>query len=368
MRKYLPKSFEMEELAAWYMRYISPLALIAGFIADNLVLLRRIDVWTSHALLFGYLVIAALSIVVLNLITTGRIRAKWVLKVTPLIPVVTQFAFGGLFSGYLALYSRSASFPVSWVFVVIVAALLLGNERFVRQYMRFSFQISMFFTVLFSFLIFFLPVVFHRIGPWMFILSGLASIAAVALFLRFIGYLMPELLRRERTRTARSIAAIFLIFNVLFFSNAIPPLPLALKAAGVYHSVERTQDGVFHLGAESEPWYWKYIPHTSVFHHTPGGAAYAYSAVFAPTGISTVILHEWQYYDASTDEWLTKATVRYPIIGGRDGGYRGYSFYKSILEGKWRVNVITQYGQLIGRISFTVVDVDVPVPQTDVRN
>lgn len=368
MRRYLPKSFEMEELAAWYMRYISPLALIAGFFADNLILLRRVDVWTSHALLFSYLAVAALAIVVLNLITTGRIRTPWVVKITPLIPVVAQFAFGGLFSGYLSLYSRSASFPLSWIFVLIVAALLVGNERFVRQYMKFSFQMSMFFAVLFSFLIFFLPVIFRSLGPWMFVGSGLVSLAVIALFLRFIGYLMPELLKRERTRVARAIAVIFVIFNVLFFSNAIPPLPLALKAAGIYHSVERTQDGVFHLGAESQAWYWDYVPHEVVFHHTPGGIAYAYSAVFAPSGISTVILHEWQYYDASVGEWLTKATVRYPIIGGRDGGYRGYSFYKSVIEGKWRVNVITQYGQLIGRISFTVVDVSAPVPQMDVQN
>ncbi len=366
IRRYVPKN--IEELAAWYVRYISPLALIAGFIADNLVLLRRIDVWTSHALLFSYLVLAALCIIVLNLITTGRIRTPWVLKVTPLIPVVAQFAFGGLFSGYLSLYSRSASFPLSWIFVVIVAALLLGNERFVRLYMKFSFQISIFFAVLFSFLIFFLPVVFHRIGPWMFVLSGFVSVAVIALFLRFIGYLMPELLKRERTLIARIIAAIFIIFNILFFSNAIPPLPLALKAAGVYHSVERTQDGVFHLGAESESWYWNYLPHTNIFHHTSDGIAYAYSAVFAPTGISTIILHEWQRYDAATGEWTTSATVRFPIIGGRDGGYRGYSFIKDISAGKWRVNVITQYGQLIGRISFVVVDVEMPVPTTDVNN
>ncbi len=366
IRRYVPKS--MEELAAWYMRYVSPLALISGFLADNLILLKRIDVWTSHALLFSYLILAALSIVLLNLITTGRIRASWVLKITPLIAIAAQFAFGGLFSGYLSFYSRSASFPLSWIFVAIVAVLLVGNERFVRQYMKFSFQMSMFFAVLFSYLIFFLPVVFHRIDQWMFVVSGLMSLAVVALFLRFVGYLMPELLRRERTRVARIIAVIFIVFNILFFSHAIPPLPLALKAAGVYHSVERTQDGVFHLGAESESWYWRYIPHTNIFHHTQSGIAYAYSAVFAPTGISTVVLHEWQYYDESVGEWLTKATVRYPIIGGRDGGYRGYSFYKSIVEGKWRVNVITQYGQLIGRISFTVVDVDVPVPQTDIQN
>ena len=365
-RPRLPKS--VEELAQWYMRYISPLALIAGFFADNLILLRRVDIWTSNALLFSYLVIAALCIVVLNLITTGRVRTRWVLAISPLIPVVAQFAFGGLFSGYLSLYSRSATFPASWIFVVLVGALLLGNERFVRQYMKFSFQISMLFAVLFSFLIFFLPVVFHQIGPWMFVLSGIVSLATIAAFLRFIGFLMPELLKNQRTRVARIIAAIFVVFNILFFSNAIPPLPLALKSAGVYHSVARTGDGIFRLGAEFEPWYYQYVPHATVFHYSQGETAYAFSAVFAPTGISTVILHEWQKYDNATGTWLTAATVRFPIIGGRDGGYRGYSFYKSISAGKWRVNVITQYGQLIGRISFTVEDVSAPVAVNVVEN
>ncbi len=349
------------------MRYISPLALIAGFFADNLILLKRVDVWTSNALFFSYLALAAASIVVLNLITTGRIRVAWVLRITPVIPVITQFAFGGLFSGYLSLYSRSASFPLSWVFVVIVTALLLGNERFVRQYMKFSFQVSMLFTVLFSFLIFFLPVVFHQIGPWMFVISGATSLVVISLFLRSMFLLMPELLR-ERTHIARVIAGICIVFNILYFSSAIPPLPLALKAAGVYHSVESGQDGLFRLGGEAAPWYERYLPYGTTFHHAPGQIAYAYSAVFAPTGISTVILHEWQRYDAATGEWVPHATVRYPIQGGRDGGYRGYSYIKDISGGKWRVNVITQYGQLIGRISFTVVDVPTPVPIVERQN
>jgi len=344
------------------MRYISPLALVAGFVADNLVLLRRVDLWTSNLLLFSYLTIAAICIVVLNLITTGRLRWKWILKATPIIPVVAQFAFGGLFSGYLSLYSRSAAVAVSWIFVLIVAALVLSNERFFRQYIKFSFQISIFFTVLFSFLIFFLPVVFKSIGPYMFVLSGIVSLALIALFLRFIQYLMPELVARERTKLARIIAVIFVIFNILYFSNAIPPLPLALKEIGVYHNVVSTGTGGFRLTDELRPWYQGYLPLRPVFHRTPGQTAYVFAAVFAPSGLATDILHEWQRYDEKTEEWITAASVRYPILGGRDGGYRGYSFFKNIPPGIWRVNVVTQYGQLIGRVSFTVEDVATAVP------
>ena len=360
IRRYLPKN--IEELAHWYMRYISPFALVAGFVAVNLVLLRRVDMWTSHLLLFSYLIVAAGCIVVLNLITSGRLRQSWLLKIMPLIPVVAQFAFGGLFSGYLSLYSRSAAFAVSWIFVLIVAGLLLGNERFVRQYMKFPFQISIFFTVLFSFFIFFLPVVFHRIGPYMFLASGLASLGVIALFLSLLYWLTPEIVRRERTRVARAIAIIFVAFNILYFTNAIPPLPLALKDAGVYHDVVRELDGSYTLLAESVPWYEAYLRYNTLFHYASGDNAYAYSAVFAPSGLSTVILHEWQRYDAQDGQWKTTDTLRFPIVGGRDGGYRGYSIKTGIAPGKWRVNVITQYGQLIGRISFTAVDAPAETP------
>ncbi len=364
VRRYLPKS--VDELARWYMRYISPLALIAGFVADNLILLRRVDLWTGHLLLFSYIVLAASCIIVLNLITSGRLQAPWLLKVAPLIPVLAQFAFGGLFSGYLSLYSRSATFAVSWIFVLIVAGLLLGNERFVRLYMKFSFQISVFFTVLFSFLIFFLPVVFHRIGPYMFLISGITSLGLIALFLLLLYRLTPEIVLQERTRVVRAIAVIFVAFNILYFTNAIPPLPLALKDAGIYHNVSRGSAESYNLLGEPVPWYEAYLRYNTRFHHTEGESVYAYSAIFAPSGLSAVILHEWQRYDMMVDQWMTTDTLRFPIIGGRDGGYRGYSIKTGITPGKWRVNVITQYGQLIGRISFMVIDVPAPVPLEEI--
>lgn len=356
----LPKS--VEELVHWYERYISPLSLIAGFLLDHYVLLRRVDLMQGNLLLFFYLVVAACGIVLINVIETGRIRTKWVLTIAPLIPVVVQFSFGGLFSGYLSLYSRSAAFPGSWIFVLVLAALLLGNERFLRLYRKFSFQISLYFTVLFSFLIFFLPVVFRMIGPWMFVFSGLLSIAFITLFLRGLMWLMPEVVKKDRTRLARSIAIIFIVFNALYFSNAIPPLPLALKDAGVFHAIVRHADGTYVLEGEPVAWWNILERYNTTFHQLPGEEAVVWSAIFAPSGLSTVVLHEWQHYDATTGAWITTNTEQFPIHGGRDGGYRGYSIKAGLEEGKWRVNVITRYGQIIGRISFKAVNVAAPPP------
>ncbi|MEY4747720.1 MAG: hypothetical protein RLZZ416_769 [Candidatus Parcubacteria bacterium] len=364
IRRYLPKS--AEELVHWYERYISPVSLIAGFLADNYILLRRVDLWQSNLLLFSYLGIAALGILAINLIESGRLpsRAMFrerVIGVSPFIPVVVQFSFGGLFSGYLSLYSRSAAFPLSWIFVIALAALLLGNERFVRLYRRFSFQISLYFVVLFSFLIFFLPVVTRTIGPAIFIISSLLSVSLITLYVRVINAFAPELVRREKTKVARSIAVIFIVFNVLYFSNVIPPLPLALKDGGVYHSVAKT-GATYALTGEPLPWYESFFRYNTVFHQAPNEEAVAWSAVFAPSGLSTVIFHEWQHYDEGAKEWLTTNTERFAITGGRDGGYRGYSIKGNLAPGSWRVNVVTQYGQVIGRISFIVENVATSTP------
>lgn len=364
VRPRLPHS--VEELAEWYMRYVSPLALIAGFIVDNLFLLRRIDLILGNLLLASYLVIAALGILFLNAVEGGRLRSPFVLKITPLVPVVVQFAFGGLFSGYLSLYSRSASIAVAWIFVLAIAFLLIGNERFVRLYRQFAFQLSIFFTVLFSFLIFFLPLIFRSLGPHMFVFAGALSAVVTALFVRLVALVAPEIVRREQRRVIRSLTVIFVLFNVLYFSNAIPPLPLALKDAGAYHSVIRTGE-TYTLRFEPLQWYEMYLRYKPELNLAKGESAYVYTAVFAPTGLATTIFHEWQYRDETKDEWVTESRFEFPILGGRDGGYRGFTLKTNPKEGAWRVNVVTAYGQLIGRVTFTVTHVNERVPLEESR-
>lgn len=354
MRRFLPKS--TEELLRWYERYISPLSLLAGFLSDNFFLLKRVDLFFTNALLFTYLVLAAVGIALINLIEAGKVRVGWAIHSTPFIPIVMQFCFGGLFSGYLSLYSRSAAVPLSWVFVIALAALLLANERFTRFYMRFSVQIGLYFFSLFSFLEFFLPVVFHQIGPLMFFAAGLLSLAAIAAFITALAKIAPQRFRESRTHALASVGVIFVVFNVLYFGNVIPPLPLALKDAGVYHSVVHLQDGTYQLTGEVVPWYESFLRYNTTFDQSPGGRVYVYASVFAPSGLTTEILQEWQRYDPPSKQWVTTDTISYPIQGGRDGGYEGYSYKGYLTPGPWRVNVVTQYGQLIGRVTFTVVD------------
>jgi hypothetical protein len=87
-----------------------------------------------------------------------------------------------------------------------------------------------------------------------------------------------------------------------------------------------------------------------------------FTAICAPAGLTTTIVHEWQHYDEAKREWVTDETIPFFIVGGREAGYRGYSVKTDLTEGSWRVNVKTEFGQVIGRVSFRVDDVTSPVP------
>lgn len=353
IRRYLPKS--TEDLIRWYERYVAPASLLIAFILDN-VIFRAINLWATTATLALYLLCAILGIFFLNLVETGRIRHPFVLKIAPFLPVVVQFAFGGMFSGFFVLYSQSATLTVSWLSIVILALLLIGNERFRLRYRHFSFQAGILFIALLGFLVFFVPLLLKRIGPEMFLISGTVSVVLIALYIKIMRRVMPELVEANLTRIARTIAVILVVFNVLYFTNAIPPLPLALKESGVYHRVTRVS-GEYRVLAESVSWIREHSPLRKEFHLAPGESVYAFSSIFAPAGLGAVIYHEWQRYDEVQEKWITASTIRFPIVGGRDGGYRGYSLVNDPRAGKWRVNVLTEYGQVVGRISFTVVDV-----------
>lgn len=361
MRRYLGKlPRSTEELLHWYERFISPLTLIVAFTIDTLAF-RRVDLLLSNLLLFGYLAIAATAILAYHLIQSGHARGKFFLTILPFTPVLMQFGFGGLFSAFVILYSQSAAYAASWIFIAGLAVLLISNERFRKLYTDFVFQSSVFFGVLLSFLIFFLPVISGRIGIEMFFGSQVVAVLVMVLFVKLFASVIPEMYRSSRRKLLRSIFSILLLFNLLYFVNVIPPLPLALKEATVAHSVERVS-GNYELTVEPLKWYERYLRYNTVFHRTNSEPVYVFTSVFAPTRLSTTVTHEWEYYDHVRESWDLVSRVSYPIQGGRDGGYRGYTREDALVPGDWRVNVRAADGRLIGRVGFTIEQVPEPAP------
>lgn len=332
-----------------------------GFTVDNLTL-SRIDLLFDNLVLFAYLLIAITSIITINAYASGKLQYAFMHTLHPWLTLPMQYAFGGLFSGFFIFYSRSASFIASWPFLLMLAALLVGNELARTKYARFTFQITTFYTALFSFSIFYIPVLTKRIGADIFLLSGAVSLLGISTVLLLLRNLAYERFQKSQKSVIISIAIVFSIFNIMYFTNIIPPIPLSLKAIGIYHSIKRDNSG-YNARAEAPEWYQFYNDTSLIFHRYGNEPIFVFSSVFAPTDLKTPIFHRWSLYDEKSRTWIEKNRLSFSIVGGRDGGYRGYSYKQNVQAGRWRVDVITKRDQLIGRITFTVTTVELP-PQT----
>lgn len=338
-------------------RRLSSLAFVFGFVWDNLTL-TRVDRLFDNIVFLSYLVIAFACIALLNADGARNFQSALVRRGVDFARFLLPFAFGGLFSGFLIFYSRSGPVLSSAPFLLLLAALFFCNEFFRRRYQQFIFQMSVFFITLFSYAALIIPVLLGRIGDDVFLISG-----AVALFLfwlaqRVLSFAAQGGGRKGRLLLWTIVASIFITFNFLYFNNMIPPIPLSLKEIGVYHGVERTRDGTYKLTFEKAPWYLLGRKTGAVFHREGNEPVYAFSSVFAPTRLTAEIVHRWSYFDEQKGEWISSMVIGFLISGGRNEGFRGYSMKEAIFPGKWRVDVETPRGQIIGRFVFKVVNAE----------
>lgn len=335
-----------------YERWVSPVTVVTGFIFDN-IMLRRIDVLFSNVLLISYLVISALSILLLN-IRQSKYEEEHPGIVHLILIFMMQFCLGGLFSASFLFYSRSGTLTASWPFLLLLVAYIIGNEVLRKNYIRLSFQIAVFFTALFSYLIFFIPIILGKMGDSIFIISGIISLMITGLFVYMLSWFAPVRTRRSTPVIILLVISLFAGINALYFTSLIPPIPLSLKNAGIYRTVIKLPDGTYNAFGEKQVWsgFFKSEP---IIHMIPGAPLYALTSVFAPTNLKTDITHIWQYYDEKDKAWTIANTVRLSITGGREGGFRTFSVRENVFPAKWRVDVTTPRGQLIGRMSFQVV-------------
>ena len=333
--------------------HVSSFALLAGFIFDTLTL-QRIDLLFENIIIISYLVMSGGSIALLNYYNEHPPQKSFLVRLQNFLPLFMQFAFGGLFSGFFIFYTRSATLSSSWPFMLILLFLLVGNEFFRGHYQRLIFQVSIYFVAIFSFTIFFIPVLLKTMGVWVFILSGGTSLLFISIFSWALFRVVPNKYEDNKTNLQIAVFSIFLIINILYFSNLIPPIPLALKDARVYYSIEKVGESYRAVG-EKKQWY-ELVPFFTpkTVHPQPGASLYVFSSVFAPTDLDTRIIHDWQYFDGAIDKWVSATKITFLIRGGRGEGYRGYSKKDNLFPGKWRVDVKTERNQIIGRVRFNI--------------
>ncbi len=358
----------LKPIANFYGRFerpISSLSLILGFVFDA-VTLKRVDTLWENLWVLGHLLIVGIFIILVHLREVEEGGEKNPSKIHFWYVNILQFFFGGILSTYLVFYFRSADIFVTWPFIALLVLAFIANESFKKHYIKLNFQISLFFLSIYSFAIFLVPVILHKINTWTFLLSGVISLVCIWLFLKVLFYFIKDKFSKSKKLTTLLISGIFILVNMLYFTNLIPPIPLSLKDAGMYHTVHKTSDGYI-VTYEDSGWfgYFKSYPD---FKKTPRASVYAFSAVFSPTNLNLNIIHEWQHYDETKKTWRTESTIKLPIVGGRDEGFRTYSKRTNLSAGKWRVNIETEQNKIIGSLRFTIVPVDTePKLMTEIK-
>jgi len=326
--------------------------MIFGFVVDNLTL-KRSDLLFDNLVIVWYLLVALICITVINMNGSGRIRQPSLQKISYWTPVPMQIAFGGLFSAFTVLYSRSAAIFASWPFITILFLLMVGNEFAKSRYAKFTFQLTVFYTALLSYSILLMPVITKRMGDFIFIISGIASLLIIILVILLLKKLALDRILKSQRPIVVSIALVFATFNILYFTNIIPPVPLSLRAIGAYHDLQ-SKNYAYDAFVEPPAWYQFYNETSQTFHRYNNERIYIFSSVFAPTNLANQVYHRWLKYNETSKKWVEQNLFSYPMVGGRDGGFRGFSYKQNIEPGLWRVDVVTKRKQLIGRFTFTV--------------
>jgi hypothetical protein len=338
-----------------HKKYAPVIFFIGGFIWDSLTL-GRIDGWYSNTVLFTYLGCLTVCLYIFNLMDDNYWDGTFLKEYEDYAPLAIQFFLGGLSSAYVIFFFQSVSLTKTAVFFLILVALLISNEFLKHRISNKYLQFGAYFFVTFTFFTFFVPIVVGVMNTITFIISGLLGLSCTLILIFYLYYKSPST-RAEITgwKISTLIIGIYLFINSCYYFNLIPPVPMSLETGVMAYQVQKT-DHTFAVTYEKPHGLsrlWK--PHDQTYNYAPKDSVYIYTSIFAPTDLKKSINHTWQWYDPDTESWKTSDVIGYNIVGGRQGGYRGFTFKTNIHPGKWRVSVTTSEGLVLGELSFNVV-------------
>lgn len=343
------KSFEFYNR---YQKYTPVVFFFGGFTWDSATL-TRIDRLSDNLILLAYLILLGLLIFLVNLLEQNKIKNSFIVKYKDWYPLGIQFFLGGLFSSYVVFYFQSASFTKTFLFLGILILLLIANEFLEKRLTNIYLQSALYFLSSFSFFIFFIPVVIKKMSTFTFVLGGILSLLITIALLFFIRKKSERLNLSKFWKAASLVAVLYILLNIFYAQNWIPPVPLSLKEGAIYHHVSR-QGEFYELKFQKPKWYQFWKNSDDSFYFADGDSVYCFTAIFAPTSLHKNVYHLWQKYFSNRNEWVLTDRLGFEITGGRKGGYRGYTYKRNVSPGKWRVDLVTEENLILGRINFTI--------------
>ncbi|MFB9056968.1 DUF2914 domain-containing protein [Mariniflexile ostreae] len=327
---------------------------IGGFIFDTLTL-GRIDRLYDTIVLCSHMSLLTLTLYLYNLADDGQWKNTFLERFEAYFPLAIQFFFGGLSSAFVIYFSRSVSLSKTISFFIILVTLLFANEFLKKRISNKYLQFSVYFFISFTFFTFIIPVLIKTMNTNVFIFSGLISLCLTLLLIIVIYNISPS--TRAEVHIGKIIGIILTIYtviNLFYYFNLIPPVPFALETGIAAHDI-KVENNTYTVTYQKDKRHIFWREHKLEFIYNPNESVYIFTSIFAPTDIKKAIFHRWKWYNHHTDEWEIVEDIGYHITGGRDHGYRGYTFKQNIKEGLWKVEVITEEELVIGVIDFEII-------------
>ena len=280
---------------------------------------------------------------------------KWFDRATWLV----QFCFGNLYSALVICYFKSSGSIASFIIVLILAGLLIGNEFLKEKYENFGVCLAflcLLGTMFFNFLI---PHLVHGMGTFWFFLSTLFSFGICYLLwiksLRNVPHEVAHGMQRKKRFLIAPIS-ISLVLSIAYLANWIAPVPLVLKQQIVCKNFDRES---YSCDVDKLDFLQQFGLKGTTIHKDEGDEIYFMSSVYAPAELKAPIEYRWYYKEPSTNKFKLTDKItssRMVIRGGRDDGYRSYSKKKNIPAGTYRVETAYKDGAVIGATSFKVLE------------
>ena len=336
-----------------FLRRFYPLAAFCGgFLWDALTIGQRVkvtDFWRLGAFLLGAALLTLwlarrerLELQRPQASKGLRSRARGLAWQAPYL--LLQFFFGGIFSALFILYFKSSGHLGTWLTAAFLGALLVGNEFAGERYgRRFTLTWTLFALNAILLCNFVLP---HAVGSlhpaWFPVSTAVGVLLAQALW-----WLAPG--RPGRILPAWGVAGALLLAGSF---DMIAPVPLVKRELAVGHNFVQAGSRYAMDVEQAAPWqFWR--DQSLVAHVAEGDRLYGVSAVFAPLGMAAALEHRWESRQADAT-WRVVYRGRFQSTGGREKGFRGYSWVLNPAPGDWRFIVATQDGRTIGIFSFAV--------------
>ena len=339
-------------------RAVAAAFFAAGFVFDMLTV-GRIDSWATIGQQGVYL--AVIMTALLQMFheqgqpapepAAMRTVKRWYYEYRG---ALVHFLLGALLNLYAIFFFKSSSLLVSFGFLGFLVLLLLANESRRFKSLGLPYKFALLALCLLSFFAYLVPVLAGSISLPMFLLSMLAGSLPLGAAGWWIRRSAPERFALARRQILVPLGCVLVGFLGFYLFRLIPPVPLSIPFIGVYHAVERTEEG-YRLTHERSWWrFWH--NGDQQFRAQPGDKVYVFFRIFSPARFSDQVQMRW-FWKPEGRGWALQDSIPIRIVGGREQGFRGYGVKANFQPGPWKVQVETTDGREIGRVYFDLENV-----------